>query len=403
MENSIYLWAGWLIDGMGGPARRDVLITIEDGAISSFRRMRLEDKLALGERLIVCSESTILPGLIDSHVHLGMSGTGDELIRQKQLNYTYEQARPVIHDHLQQTLSCGVVAVRDGGDAAAHTLRYKMESSTDQDSIRLKVSGKAWRARGRYGRLIGRPPAEEKSLAECIATHESPVDQLKIVNSGINSLKEFGKETKPQFEAGELDAAVHAARRRGLKTMVHANGGTPVRDAVDAGATSIEHGFFMGEANLERMAELQVFWTPTAITMKAYARGLPDGTTEADIAWRTLEHQLAQMTLARQLGVPMVVGTDSGSLGVHHGLAVSEEIGLFVEVGYTVEEAVSCATSDAARLLGLRNELGQLKKGMPATLIAVQGPPETLTDFLARPEKVMMWGQLVAGGEVAGL
>ncbi len=126
------------------------------------------------------------------------------------------------------------------------------------------------------------------------------------------------------------------------------------------------------------MADLQVFWVPTAITMKACARELPPGAVEAENAWRILEHQLKQISLARQLGVPVAVGTDSGSLGVHHGLAVSGEVGLLMEAGYSLEEAVCCATQDASRLLGLRNEMGQIKKGMEGTFIVIEGPPETL-------------------------
>jgi imidazolonepropionase-like amidohydrolase len=356
--------------------------------------MRLEDKLALEDRLLVFSESTILPGLIDCHVHLTMSGTGEKAVRQKQLTYTSGQAFPVIHAHLRQALSCGVVAVRDGGDAAGHTLSCATTAPDGPHRVKVKAAGQAWRARGRYGRLIGRPPAEGRSLAECVAADEPMPDHVKIVNSGVNSLKEFGRETKPQFSVAEMDAAVQAARKRGLKTMVHANGSEPVREAVDAGAASIEHGFFMGRSNLERMADLQVFWVPTAITMKACARELPPGAVEAEIARRILEHQLKQISLARQLGVPVAVGTDSGSLGVHHGLAVSGELGLLMEAGYSLEEAVCCATQDASRLLGLRNEMGQIKKGMEGTFIVIEGPPETLMKNLSRPEKVFVKGVL---------
>lgn len=401
-DTTLHVWAGWLIDGTGGPARRDVLIEVERGRVASLRRMRLEDQLALEGRLLDCSDCTILPGLIDSHVHLTLSGTGDEAIRQKQLSYTVDQAIPVIRSHLALSLACGVVAVRDAGDAASHTLNYAKNPGRHDIPVRIKAAGKAWRSRGRYGRLIGRPPAEGMSLAQSIASDPSPLDHVKIVNSGINSLKEFGKETRPQFTIAELNEAVQAARRRGLKTMVHANGRVPVRDAVDAGAVSIEHGFFMGESNLERMADLQVFWVPTAITMKAFARELPGETLESDIAWRTLEHQMEQIAHARRLGVPVVVGTDSGSLGVHHGLAVAGEMEILVEAGYTVEEAVCCATSDPSRLLGLRSELGQIKKGMEGTFVVVAGPPETLFRNMAQPEKVFVQGRLTASRPIAG-
>ena len=150
------------------------------------------------------------------------------------------------------------------------------------------------------------------------------------------------------------------------------------------------------------MADLQVFWVPTAITMKAYARELPRGALEAEIAWRTLEHQMKQIAYARRLGVPVVVGTDSGSLGVHHGLAAAEEMEILVDAGYSIEEAVCCATSDPSRLLGLRGETGQIKKGMEATFVVVPGPPETLLHRMGRPEKVFVQGRLAASEGLAG-
>ncbi|MCU0588295.1 MAG: amidohydrolase family protein [Syntrophobacteraceae bacterium] len=401
MNSTLHIWAGWLIDGTGGPVRRDVLIQIENGVISSIRRMRLEHKLSLEDRLVVCSESTVLPGLIDAHVHLTLSGTVDESVRQRQLSYTPEQAFPVIHSHLVQSLACGVVAVRDGGDASGHTLSYIRDAGHPPHPVQVKAAGKAWRCRGRYGRLIGRPPAEGMTLADGIASDASGPDHVKIVNSGVNSLKEFGRETLPQFSSAELGEGISAARKRGLKVMAHANGALPVRDAVDAGASSIEHGFFMGRSNLERMADLQVFWVPTAITMKAYARELPPESPEAVVAWRTLEHQMEQIELGRRLGVPLAVGTDSGSLGVHHGRAVGEEMGILLECGYSLEEAVCCATHDASRLLGLRGELGQIRKGMSGTFLVIPGPPETVTRRMACPDRVFVGGRLVASSDGA--
>ena len=97
-------------------------------------------------------------------------------------------------------------------------------------------------------------------------------DHIKIVNSGLNSLKEFGKETLPQFGAEELSDVVKIAGKCGRRVMVHANGKKPVAAALAAGCNSIEHGFFMGVENLKIMAEKGIVWVPTACTMKAYRR-----------------------------------------------------------------------------------------------------------------------------------
>jgi imidazolonepropionase-like amidohydrolase len=386
--------AGWLIDGSGGPIRHSALIQVVDGRIALIRRVRREELASLGEPVLDLSASTVLPGLVDSHVHLTMSGACDENLRRRQLSLSFEEARGVMGQHLREQLMRGVVMVRDGGDAAAHALRFRDEELPRFElPVSFKAAGKAWRARGRYGRLIGRPPGEGVSLGRAITEKGRIADHVKIVNSGLNSLKDFGKETPPQFSEEELGAALQAARRLGLKTMVHANGRNPVRHAVDAGCTSIEHGFFMGRENIERMAELQVVWVPTAVTMKAYAEQLPAGSIEADVAARTFEHQVEQMSLARKWGVPMAVGTDSGSLGVDHGLALIEELKIFMRCGFSLEEAIGCSSLEGARLLGMKGELGQLKKGMPATFVAVKGDPASLPDALRGTIQVFVRGK----------
>ena len=118
--------------------------------------------------------------------------------------------------------------------------------------------------------MIGKSPGASEKLGQCICKQVRCIDHIKIVNSGLNSLVRFGNETPPQFDVMELKEAVKIGKRFGRKTMVHANGKKPVEVALKAGCHSIEHGFFMGQENLKRMAEKQIFWVPTAVTMKAY-------------------------------------------------------------------------------------------------------------------------------------
>ena len=393
MLDSFSIFAGWLIDGTGKTSRENVFMRVEDGMIRSVRPARQADMYA--PNLINLSGCTLLPALLDCHVHLCMSGTIDEDVRRKQLSFGFEQAERAIRAHLLEHLSYGIVAVRDGGDYGAHSLRYKKEKlANDELPIALLSPGKAWRARGRYGRLIGRPPAEGKSLAEAIEEENGGTDHIKIANSGVNSLIHFGKETRPQFNEDALTAAVRIGRIKGLKTMVHANGREPVRAALQSGCHSIEHGFFMGKDNLEWMAERQVYWVPTAYSMKAYADLLDDGSIEADVARRNLDHQLEQISLAKNLDVSIALGTDAGGLGLDHGKALSEEMKLLMVAGYPVESSVRAATLDAARLLALDNELGEIKKGMPATFIVANGEPNCLPDSLSPPERIYIRGRL---------
>jgi imidazolonepropionase-like amidohydrolase len=217
-------------------------------------------------------------------------------------------------------------------------------------------------------------------LAEAIFNNSSGADHVKIVQSGLNSLKDFGKQTPPQFSSDELSRAVHAANQLNLPVMVHTNGEIPTRIAIEAGCHSIEHGFFMGEDNLRQMADNGIFWVPTACTMKGYAEQL-HGSKEADIARKNLDHQLEQIVKAKQFGVSIVVGTDAGCLGVHHGAAVIEELKLLMRAGFSLSEAICCATLNGAKLLGLK-DAGRLAPGMKANFIAVKGTPACLPEGL---------------------
>jgi imidazolonepropionase-like amidohydrolase len=149
------------------------------------------------------------------------------------------------------------------------------------------------------------------------------------------------------------------------------------------------------------MADLQIFWVPTAVAMKGYAEELDCSSTESDIARKTLDHQLSQIAQGRELGVPVVIGTDSGSLGVNHGKAFVDEMKLLMDAGFTLEETISCASMEGARLLGLRSSLGQIKKGMPASFVVCKGEPAFLPDSLRFPERVFVMGIELKGG-IAG-
>lgn len=385
-----YVYAGWLVDGSGGPIQKNMCIGIHGGFITDIAPIHAVANIA-PEDICDLSECIVIPGLIDSHVHLFMSGTEDRRIRDFQLTAKYQEIEGAIADHIRMHLAAGIVAVRDGGDHDGHALRFRNEHGRTLH-LRLSLAGRAWHKPGRYGRLIGRVPAHDITLAEAIRQENAPQDVVKIVNSGVNSLKTFGKQTQPQFAMEELTAAVKSARQRGLKTMVHANGVLPVEFAVRAGCDSIEHGFFMGRQNLEQMAEKSVAWVPTACTMKAYAEYLrrseaglqqkagtvPDaGSTQqnaADVAEKNLDHQLGQMAEAKSIGVTVALGTDAGSIGLHHGKAVAHELALLMEAGFSLSEAVQSATLNNARLLGLKN-FGMLRPGMRATFVALDGGP----------------------------
>jgi len=397
MPESYFVFAGWLIDGTGSPARENVLIEIEKGEIHSVsdcvEDIR-EEKHLLQPDMIDLSGFTVLPGLVDSHVHLAMSGSVDLKIRESQQVERFEDVCKRMMIHLDDHLYCGVLAVRDGGDRNAYTIRFQNSYHNQfKIPVLMKVSGKAWHKKGRYGRLIGRPPFGSKTLAESISDADEMPDQIKIVNSGLNSLSMFGKQTLPQFTFRELKDAVDLAEKYGKKVMVHANGVKPVEIAVAAGCHSIEHGFFMGEDNLKKIAEKGLIWVPTAVTMKAYS-GLMKGNDTGLVSKKNLDHQLEQIGMAREFGVKVAIGTDSGSPGVDHGKAMRDEMGLFLEAGFSVEETVRSATSIGADLIGLKRS-GRIAKGMRANFIAVKGSPLEFPKSLQSIGRIYMDGNLM--------
>lgn len=391
MGAATYLLAGWLIDGSGGPIQEKVVLKIAGGKIAAIDKYHPGDGLdpALVTDLSHC---TILPPLVDSHVHMFMSGATDRYTREHQLAADYGELRPVIARHLHYLFSHGVLAARDGGDKGGYALAYRQTKEMHPEVI-LKVVGRAWHAQGRYGGLIGRTPGDGESLVEAFVREGEVADQVKLVNSGYNSLKAFGQETEPQFSTAELAEVVKLAAQAGRKVMVHANGREPVRRAILAGCHSIEHGFFMGRENLELMAEKGTFWVPTVFTMKAFAENFSHAAHGADlrVIEKNLHHQLGQLALARQLGVKVALGTDAGSLGVLHGESVVEEMKLFRKAGYSLAETVQCATSNGAQLLGL-DDFGPLVTGRAATFLIARGVPSQLPRKLSYLEGIYVNG-----------
>ncbi len=392
--------AGWLLDGTGTLAKENFVLELCDGIITricpaEFKK-RKEGFPPDHSNLINLSRYCVLPALMDAHVHLSMSGTEDPVMRQFQLKAGFNEIKPIIEKHIRQHLSHGIIAVRDGGDRGGYVYRYVHKyHDMARTPLIIRNSACAWKKPGRYGRLVGRSVGEENLATaiekEILGPDSKIPDQIKVINSGINSLKTFSKETSEQFNLDEMRAAVNMAANFGIPVMVHANGRIPVQISVDAGCKSIEHGFFMGEENLKRMADKGTFWVPTAVTMKSYGEKLDASGPEVTIAKKNLEHQLAQISMAKELGVRMAIGTDAGSLGVHHGAAVAEEIRLFIRAGLSLENAISCATSNVAELLGLK-QIGQLLPGKEATFIAIRGGLENLQEKLNQVEKLFIKG-----------
>jgi len=381
--------AGWLIDGLGGAIQRDVLLRLDCGKI-------VEIVPAAGNCHGPCidlSRATILPPLIDVHVHLWLSASSDPAYRAKQCQATPEEILPQIRRNLDYCLAHGVLAVRDLGDR--HGLAWAEANRLGDDApVRIIAAGAGWHQDGRYGALFARAPRVGESLAAACRRFADGAPWLKIFASGANSLEVFGQATKPQFSEEEMRAAVDWAHSLGKKAATHANGEEAVRLALAAGCDSIEHGYFMGEDNLRRMAASGAVWVPTLVPMRALADypGLTAG--ERAMARKNLAHQIGQVKLGRDLGVNIVCGSDAGCAGVICGDAVREELALLMKAGLTLAEAVRSATSAAAALLGLPGFA--LRPGEDADFLVVRASPAQL------PRKLFFLDAIYRKGEPDG-
>ena len=392
-NENICILAGWLIDGSGAAAQRRIRIELENGFIRSIDKLcgSLPDSIKGDRAVLDLSDCTLLPALVDCHVHLAMPVVSETRVFANGSVDEYHR----IHQRVNQYLTMGVLAVRDGGDAQGRVQAYKWgQAGFKNHPVSLCTAGEARHRPGRYGHWIGCALPPEQTLAESVFKEREGIDHIKIINSGLNSLTIFGRQTRPQFDRAEMKAAIRAAGQRGFKTMVHANGKIPVKIAVEAGCDSIEHGFFMGKENLLRMADRGTFWVPTAFTMKALNDRMKRRGEPVDVVQKNLAHQIEQIQTAAKLGVRVALGTDAGSVGVRHARAHIAEMQLLVEAGYPIEKAVQCASHHGAMLLGL-SRVCLIRKDWQATFIAVRGDPSRLPESLNKIEIIFIKGKQI--------
>lgn len=294
-------------------------------------------------------ELLLTPGFVDAHVHLDLdSGAGLTL-----------------EERVDQALSWGLAAVRDGGDKNSTVLRRRAEFSS---KIFISSSGTALYSPGRYGSFIGRAVKTEKEIEEAIREMAANgADQIKVLASGPVSLSEFGRVGPPQFNENEMAGIVELSQKAGLPVMAHANGPEAVNICLKAGVASIEHGYFMGRENLKLLTDSQAAWIPTIEPLAVLLASKQDK-ARREILRRTIDDQVEQLALARKMGVRTVMGTDAGSPGNDIGPSLFREAGWWMKAGYSPGEVLAASTHSAAELLGLENRIGRLAPGKFAFL-----------------------------------
>lgn len=394
-------------------------VLIKNGRIAEIYSGQAPDEKTLKAGVIDAAGKTLLPGLIDVHVHLGSPGGFWEDASE------YSKSDEFVDRELAAYLYSGVTAVKSVGDATDAMLRHRASiASGEKLGAELFAVGPMFTAPGGHGtEYIQYVPKEmQKSFEEQLVRLPKSADEAKqqvhaLKKDGVDGIKAileggWANHLIPRLDPALLHAIVEAARQDGLPVVCHTGGSRDVSDALDAGVDGIEHGSerdTIPDGLFARMKQQNVFYDPTLAVFEAIGM---TGQGRTDPLDRSLVQQVAPAKLIQQTkhmlstssqfdemraafkghpmtlefsnrnllaafhaGVMLVTGTDSGNPQMIHGPGIHRELQLWAAAGIPPAAALQAATSNAARLLRADNRIGYIKKGYEANLLLVDGNP----------------------------
>jgi imidazolonepropionase-like amidohydrolase len=405
-SGTVAIRCGALIDGLGADSRKDLTIVVRDGRI-----LTVEPTAATpaGLPLLDLSAYTCLPGLIDLHTHLTDRPEDTADLR---VYYTRTAAQTAAQgaENAQTTLSAGFTTVRNVGVYAEWTDRA-LRDAIDRGEVagpRMQICGYYLTVPGGGGDLLvpdvdpdtvparfraGVARGEDAFRAKALAAVAGGADVLKVIASGA-VLAYGGVPGAPEMSEAEIAAVVQVAHAAGIKVAAHAHGAESIKQAIRAGADTIEHASLIDAEAIALARDRDV-----ALSMDVYNGDYID-TEGRRQHWpeeflrknvETTEAQRHGFTRALASGVPIVFGSDAGVFP--HGLQ-ARQFPIMVARGMTPMQAIQSATSVAARYLGWSDRVGAIAPGRFADLIAVRGDP------LADIEKLQEVAVVVRGGLV---
>jgi imidazolonepropionase-like amidohydrolase len=381
----VFITAVRVVDGRGG-VRDGAALALEDG------RLRVGDAATLsapaGARRIDGTGMTALPGLVDCHVHLCMGGEANPVPSLGAMSAGEMALRAAYHAAI--TLRAGVTTVRDCG--AMHGVDAALKAALRAGwarGPRLVSSARALCMTGGHGHWFAReadgPDDVRRAAREQLKTG---AEWVKLIATG-GILTPGVLPGSPQLTAAELRAAVEEAHAAGRRAAAHAQGMQGIRNAVEAGVDSVEHGIHLDDDGAVLMRTRGTFLVPTLVApwriLEHGERGgiHPHAVQKTRDSWDT--HRAA-VRRARAAGVRIAMGTDAGTPFNRHGDNAVELELMVRETGFTPMEALVAATSSAAALLGLDAEIGALADGLAADVLVVRGNPLDDVSLLHRPD-----------------
>ena len=391
MSNIAYgdtlIHAGKVIDGISDAVIENVTIRIEGSRIQNIESGFIDPDP--NDTLIDLKDQTVLPGLIDTHVHL--TGEYNENSRLKRFisneaDYALDSAL-----YAKKTLEAGFTVVRNLGDTYNVTIALnKAIKSNKVPGPMIFTAGKTLSSTGGHGdptngwaKIIMGDPGPNEGIVNGIEDARKAVrqrykdgaDWIKITaTGGVLSVAKSGEN--PQFTDDELTAIVETAKDYGMRVAAHAHGSEGMKRAVLAGVASVEHGTYMNREIMDLMIDRGTYYVPTLLASDWVAEKAEiDGFFPELVRPKAAEIgpvALGTFTDAYNYGVPIVFGTDTG-VSAHGDNA--QEFALMVQGGMPEMEAIQSATSVAAKFLGIENTHGSIEIGKQADLISVAKDP----------------------------
>ena len=395
--------AGRLIVDASLPARGPSTVIVENGRIA---RIEPGATAPAGATVVDMSTKTVMPGLIDSHVHL--TGDPGTPFWREAIDSDESAAITGVKNALL-TARAGFTTVRDLGAPgyASLALRDAVKDGTIPGP-RILASGGALSITGGHGDSSGFRESVNKALmgdntcsgaADCAeATRRMAkrgVDVIKITSTG-GVLSQQGRGLEGHFTPAEVGSIVEAAGRLGLKVAAHAHGARGIDEAASAGVASIEHGTFADAAGLKAMKARGTWMVPTLLALSGVNDRLGKGIYTPVVEAKGRQAVAAwgkQLAAAKAMGVNIAYGTDAGVF--EHGRNGEEAVLMVKLGGMTPRDVMISATRDAAELLGISAETGTLDVGKSADLIAVDGDPLTDAGAIMKVAYVMVAGRVV--------
>ena len=381
-----HIHAGALWDGSGAGLQQEMTIIINDGRIESVRQGYVP--AGAGVELIDLSDQTVLPGLIDLHVHI----EGETSPTRYMDRYTRNPEDIAFEStvYAKRTLMAGFTTIRELGGSGVNVALRNAINAGHVEGPRIITVGKSLATTGGHADptngwrrdLMGQPgPGEgvingEAQAREAVRQqYKNGADHIKITaTGGVLSVAASGQN--PQFMMDELETIVETARDYGMHVAAHAHGKEGMLRAIRAGVHTIEHGTYMDEEVMAAMVEHGTWYVPTISAGRFVAeQAEEEGYYPPVVAEKAREiGPLIQDTFGRAYayGVNIAFGTDA-SVFPHADNA--REFEFMVEAGMPEHEALLSATSVAAHVLGLGQEIGSIEADKSADLIAVQGNP----------------------------